>query len=71
MISTSKGEERSAPREVNSTKNMSAPQMVSDGITKIPHPNAEGNGTMKHTFEKKGDWSMMSAARYVKCRSGA
>lgn len=69
MISPSNGDERPAPRAVNSAKNMSAPQMVSDGNAKIPHPNAKGNVTVKHTFEKKGDWSVMSATRYVKCGS--
>lgn len=28
-----------------------------------------GNGTVKHTFDKKGDWSLMTASRYEHARS--
>lgn len=48
-----------APIKPNSTTNNSNKEMGEQ------QRNGNNNAAMKHTFDKKGDWSLMTASRYA------
>lgn len=74
MYSVNNGANRSPSRvkcakTSNFVKQQDAASMTPikpNNTTKAQNKTSEqnGNGTVKHTFDKKGDWSLMTASRY-------